>query len=176
VRWGKFYLSRRRLQESVKQCATQCETFMPLQYCPESPRHYDRRDRLIVLLNNEPGECNMPRKPDMGDGKKISKAYAYRDAAKALGKDADLDAVQKHIRDNFGIDMEKTQISQYRSNEKKRKGKRGRKPKTAAVTQTVTKPSRGDSLLQFVSAVRGWENEIGAEKICDVIDALYKNK
>jgi hypothetical protein len=118
----------------------------------------------------------MPRKPDMGDGKKISKAFAYRDAAKALGKNADLEEVQKHIRDNFGINMEKTQISQYRSNEKKRKGKRGRKPKTAALAPTVAKPARGDSILQFVSTVRGWENKIGAEKICDVIDALYKNK
>jgi hypothetical protein len=124
------------------------------------------------------------RKPDSGGGEKISKAFAYREAEAALGKEADLDAVQQFISEKFGIDMRKTQISQYRSNEKKRggkKGRRGRKPKVAvaaeAAVSAAPRAGRGgnsDILIEIVSTVRGWENKLGAEKICEVIDALYK--
>jgi hypothetical protein len=117
----------------------------------------------------------MPRKP--GAGKAVSKAFAYREAEKELGRSADLDSVQKLIHDKFGIGMDKTQISQYRSNEKKRRRKRGGRPKgsTSAVNATAKAPT-GNTLVEFVSAVRGWENKIGAEQICKMIDALYKGK
>ena len=115
-------------------------------------------------------------------GKKPSKAAAYRDSEKALGATAELGAVRDFLMKNYGIDMKKTQISQYRANEKKRKGqrpgKRGPKPKAAIVTPTLsaTKAPRDGDLIEFLGAVRGWENKIGAKKICDVIAALYQGR
>ena len=119
----------------------------------------------------------MARKPDAGNGKSVSKAFAYREAEKELGRDAELGEVQKLILDKFRINMDKTQISQYRSNEKKRRRKRGGRPKgSTSVATGAAKASRGNTLVDFVSAVRGWESKIGAEQICKMIDALYKGK
>jgi hypothetical protein len=108
--------------------------------------------------------------------KSVSKAKAYRDAAAVLGKTADLNEVQEFIKQKYGILMEKTQISQYRNNEKKKKGK-GRKQGKAPAADAApkaSKPVKEDSLIEFVGAVRSWENKIGAEKICEMIAALYQ--
>jgi len=124
----------------------------------------------------------MPRKPN--DGKTPSKASCYRDAATKLGADADLDNGQKHIQDNFGIFMEKNQISQYRSLENnrvksgKKKKKPGRKPKMAvegAVNEPVKSTVKEDPILQFVGIVRGWEDKMGAINVKKVFNALYKS-
>jgi len=119
----------------------------------------------------------MARKPDAGEGKTISKAFAYRAAEKELGREADLESVQKLLKDKFGIDMKKPQISQYRANEKKRRRKRGGRPKGSKNAAAVAPPvGSDDRVLEFVSTVRGWENKLGADRICQVIDALYKTK
>src|SRR4051812_23842594 len=104
----------------------------------------------------------MARKDD--EAKQVSKAFAYRDAEATLGRDADLDAVHAHILAKFGIDMKKTQISQYRTNEKKRVGhkgkKRGRKPKDLTSATAPKAASRGDIMIEFVSVMKSWENKI----------------
>jgi len=111
-----------------------------------------------------------------GERKKVSKAHAYREAEAALGKDAALEDVHKFILEKFNIDVPKGQISAYRSIERSRggalPGKRGRKPKNATILGTI--PSSNDAVIQFLSAIRGWENKIGAEKVVEVISALYK--
>lgn len=135
------------------------------------------------------GVILMARKADGAEGSKVSKAHAYRDAAETLGMEATLEEVHNFIIEKYSIDMSKTQISQYRSNEKKRQGtapgKRGRKPKHAAAATAHTasvnhapKPaaSRTDPLVEFVSTMRGWENKIGSDKICEMISALYSKK
>jgi hypothetical protein len=107
-------------------------------------------------------------------GKKVSKAAAYRDAEAELGRDVTLDNVHKFILDKYGINMPKGQISAYRSLEKKARGaKFGRKN---AVASEKPKNAGGDPLIEFVSQVRGWENKLGADKICEVIAALYEKK
>jgi hypothetical protein len=108
--------------------------------------------------------------------KSVSKAAAYRDAAAVLGKTADLNEVQDFIKQKYGVLMEKTQISQYRNNEKKKKGKSRKRGKTPAaeVAPKAAKPPKQDSLIEFVGAVRDWENKIGVEKICEMIAALYQ--
>jgi len=113
---------------------------------------------------------------DEVEQKKVSKAHAYREAEAVLGKEAALDDVHKFILEKFAIDMPKGQISAYRSLEKSRggakPGKRGRKPKSETMLGATS--SSNDAVIQFLSAVRGWENKIGAEKVVEVISALYK--
>lgn len=119
----------------------------------------------------------MAKKADTNGGKSITKAAAYRDAADKLGKSAPLDDVQKFLLDNFGIDMSKNQISQYRSNEKRRKPKRGRPRRDAeAAANGTPAPKKGGSISDFISTMRTWETRIGAAEICRAIDALYGKK
>jgi hypothetical protein len=123
----------------------------------------------------------MARQIDSGNGKPVSKAFAYRAAAKELGKKADLGLVQQYLREKFSIEMERTQISQYRTNEKKRKGKLGKRSRSSNRDGVVaTAPTgatiRAQTLIDFVSDVRAWEHRIGAERICEVIGALYQKK
>jgi hypothetical protein len=119
----------------------------------------------------------MAKKLDTVDGAKVTKAAAYRDAEAKLGRKAPLDEVQKHILDSFGIEMSRLQVSQYRSNEKKRKPKRGRPKKSeVAGAQSKAPVSKSGSISDFITTMRSWENKIGAAEICRAIDALYKNK
>jgi hypothetical protein len=126
--------------------------------------------------------------PETAPKEAVSKADAYRTAEKALGKGVELEAVRQYILDTFGIEMPKNQISTYRSLEKQRagkKGKRGRKPAEqpkaapAAVAPAEAPKPRSpklDDLVEFVSEVRGWEARIGEEQVKAVIDALYRGR
>ena len=122
----------------------------------------------------------MARKMDTGRNGKVSKAHAFRAASEKLGMKANLDEVHKYILDTFKIDMPKVQISQYRSNEKRRIKKSGRKAKAAAAPagegKVVSKApvAKTSSVLDFIKAVRGFENQLGASEICNAIDALYR--
>jgi hypothetical protein len=114
----------------------------------------------------------------------VSKADAYRAAEKALGKGVELEAVQKYILDTFGIEMPKNQVSTYRSLEKQRAAKKGRRRgrKPAEQSEAAAEPAEApkprspklDDLVEFVSEVRGWEARIGEEQVKAVIDALYR--
>jgi len=129
-------------------------------------------------------EQHMPRKAN--DGKSISKAAAYRDAEAKFGPEGDLQEVSKYIQESFGLEMDKNQISQYRSlergREKKGPGKkRGRKPKSKAATAPVVAvaaketATKSDPMIQFISTIRGFESKMGADKVHKIFEALYKS-
>ena len=48
----------------------------------------------------------------------VTKADAYREAARTLGNNAPIPKVQEFIRTTFSIEMSRQQISQYRAIEK----------------------------------------------------------
>jgi len=123
----------------------------------------------------------MARKTEGGDGAKdkgVSKAEAVRLSIQANGWEAPLETHEEYIRNQFGIGMSRTQISQYKSTEKRRQGKRRRRRRSAAEMAAAgverPAPGRGDEILKFVSTVRQWEEKLGSKKLLAVIDALYK--
>jgi len=120
----------------------------------------------------------MARQPDDGQGESVSKAFAYRDAESKLGAKADLELVRSYILQNFGMDMDKAQISQYRSIQKKRKRRQRRQKKYVPATNSPAAAPLAPVILHtpviaFVSDLRDWEAKIGADKICEIIKALY---
>jgi len=110
------------------------------------------------------------------DDGKTSKADMVRDAIDRLGWKAGIDEYQAYIKQTYGVDMSKPHISQTKSNERKRRGVRGRRRKggrpPAAAASTGN--ARVADILSFVETVREWETKIGAQGIREVVKTVLR--
>jgi hypothetical protein len=107
-----------------------------------------------------------------------SKADMVRETIDKLGWNAGIEEYQKHIKDTYGVEMSKPHISQTKSNERKRRGVRGRRRRGGrpaggggAVTAGNAKVS---DILSFVDTVRQWETRIGADGIREVVRTVLR--
>lgn len=107
---------------------------------------------------------------------KTSKADMVRTAIDKLGWKAPIDEYQAYIKATYGVEMSKPHISQTKSNERRRRGVRGRRRKSgsgagAAVTAGSAKVA---DILSFVDTVREWETRIGAAGIREVVKTVLR--
>jgi hypothetical protein len=108
---------------------------------------------------------------------KTSKADMVRDAIDKLGWKAGIDEYQSYIKETYRAEMSKPHISQTKSNERKRRGVRGRQRRKAASGPGGAKagPSASISdILSFVETVRQWETKIGAKGIREVVKNVLR--
>lgn len=114
----------------------------------------------------------------------VSKAEAVRQAL-AEGKDS-LDDIGEFVKVKFGIDIPKTMLSSYKSQQKTRdaksagtspKGKPGRKPKAAVEGFLAPPPKKSTGagetdLLAAMEAMKPLVAALGAEKVKRIADLL----
>ena len=108
---------------------------------------------------------------------KTSKADMVRHAIDKFGWKAGLDQYQGYIKETYGVEMSKAHISQTKSNERKRRGVRGRKRKgggAGAGTGLTTGSAKVADILSFVDTVRAWEAKIGADGVREVVKTVLR--
>jgi hypothetical protein len=101
-----------------------------------------------------------------------SKADMVRETIDKLGWNAGIDEYQAYIKQTYGVEMSKPHISQTKSNERKRRGVRGRRRRgrqAAGAGAGVTSNAKVADILSFVDALRQWETKIGAAGIREVV-------
>jgi hypothetical protein len=112
------------------------------------------------------------------DDGKTSKAEMVRDAIDKLGWKAGINEYHDYIKRTYGVEMSKPHISQTKSNERKRRGVRGRaRRKGAAAAGTGSGTAGGAKvadILSFVETVRQWETRIGAQGIREVVKTVLR--
>lgn len=109
------------------------------------------------------------------DTGKTSKADMVRNAIDKLGWKAPIEQYQAYIKNAYGVEMSKPHISQTKSNERKRRGVRGRRRKSSAGAGTAAPGSASVAdILSFVETVREWESRIGAVGIREVVKNVLR--
>lgn len=109
------------------------------------------------------------------DTGKTSKADMVRDAIDRLGWKAGIDEYQAYIKETYGTEMSKPHISQTKSNERKRRGVRGKARKSAGTpSAAAVGNARVSDILSFVETVRAWEAKIGADGIREVVKNVLR--
>jgi hypothetical protein len=110
-----------------------------------------------------------PRKQQgQADGKAITKLEAVRRALSELGNDAKPLDIQKHIKGKFGVNMDPSMISNYKSSLKGAgKSRMIRKPGGRAATA-------GGLTLQDIQAVKELTDRIGGDKVRELAEVLSK--
>ncbi len=108
----------------------------------------------------------------------ISKLHAMRQAVAKLGKDAPLADLLKFIKDNFGINLDRSLAYNYKSlvssqTTGKASKPKGRKPgrKPAAV---VNGSNAMAITVEDIQAVKALAHRIGAEKVSQLAKVLAK--
>lgn len=113
----------------------------------------------------------MPRgrkkQPGPSNGKGVTKKEAVERALAELGRDAQPLAIQQHIKERYGLDMERSHISNYKTNLLKQRRTTARKPGGRAAA------ANGFSLDE-IRAVKEIVDRIGAEKVRQLAEALAK--
>jgi hypothetical protein len=125
----------------------------------------------------------MPRgKPsgDQGSDPRTNKMEAVRQAMEALGYDAQPQAIQTHIKDNYGVDIGTNMISSYKSSLRKKAGlkgrrkKRGRPKKSETVAAAPAAPSFHDAVpwkdLRTIKDIAGRIGKKGLRELVDLLD------
>jgi hypothetical protein len=98
-----------------------------------------------------------------------------RDAIDSLGWAAKGDEYVKFIKDKYSVEMSKAHISQTKTAERKRRGVRGRRRKSATTdTKSASSPASVADILAFVETVKTWEEKIGAAGIREVVKNVLK--
>ena len=99
----------------------------------------------------------MPRgrpNAEQGSDPRKNKMEAVRRAMDALGYDASPSAIQKHIKENFDVDMSTNMISSYKSTLRSKAGLAGRRKKKRGRPKKVDGvPTRDSSPISFHDAV-----------------------
>ena len=113
------------------------------------------------------------------DTGKTSKADMVRNAIDKLGWTAGINDYQDYIKQTYNVEMSKPHISQTKSNERKRRGVRGRRRRRGAATGAGTGGSAGGGakvadILSFVDTVRQWESRIGADGVREVVRTVLR--
>src|SRR5262249_23517446 len=111
------------------------------------------------------------------NGATLTKTDAVKQALANLGNDAMPLAIRDHIKSKFGIDMDPNLISNYKSTLlKKAGGRRGRggRPKRQGVPATARATAQGGITLEDIRAVKDLAERIGADKVRQLVDVLYR--
>jgi hypothetical protein len=107
-----------------------------------------------------------------------SKADMVRETIDKLGWTAGINEYQKYIKDTYGVEMSKPHISQTKSNERKRRGVRGRKRRGGGRPAGTSVAAAGNAkvadILSFVDTIREWETRIGAAGIREVVKTVLR--
>jgi hypothetical protein len=106
------------------------------------------------------------------NGKTISKMEGVRRALAELGNDAMPAAIQKHIKEKLGIQMDPNMISNYKS-AIKAAGKSAILRSPAALAKTRTKAAGGIT-PEDVRAVKELVGKIGADQVRQLAEVLGK--
>jgi hypothetical protein len=115
----------------------------------------------------------MPRGVPKSRESGMTKMDAVRRALDALGKKALPKEIQKHIRDNYGVQMEPAMISNYKSSLKGGN-------KSALLRRSTTRPrtaaanSTGGFSMKDIEAVKQVVDKIGANKVQQLAEVLGK--
>ncbi len=115
----------------------------------------------------------MPRSipKNRANGATITKMEGVRRALAELGKEAAPKQIQDFLKSKFGINMEPSMISNYKSSLKSAgKTAISRKPGKPAATPSAT----GGITLEDVRAVKDVVDKIGADKVRQLADVLGK--
>lgn len=118
---------------------------------------------------------------EQGADPRSNKMEAVRRAMHSLGMDASPLEIQKHVKDNFGQDMDANMISSYKSTLRKKAGMKGRRRKkrgrprkdevTGAAASTV---SSHDAVswkdLRIIKDVAGRIGKKGLREILELLD------
>jgi hypothetical protein len=107
------------------------------------------------------------------DGKP-SNMSLVREAVEKLGLDAKPEAIRQEILASHNIDVPTGLISTYKSIFKREKNKVPKKAKAASASSPKASKISDDAVLEFIATVRNFESKVGAEKILQVMNALYK--
>ena len=125
----------------------------------------------------------MPRgrpNADQAADPKSNKMEAVRQAMNSLGYDASPSEIQRHIKDNFGVDMSANMISSYKSTLRSKAGlvgrrkKRGRPRKVAAGATSVAAPvSSHDAVLwKDIRTIKDIAGRMGKKGLRDLVELL----
>lgn len=109
-------------------------------------------------------------------GEGPNKAQLVRDAVAALGPKAKPKEIQKHVQEASGVVMSTGMISSYKSNMKKAKKGKGRKPGRPAKAATESTGGGGakaaSSIADDVVLIRKLIGRLGAKQLSDLVDVL----
>src|SRR5581483_8984132 len=106
--------------------------------------------------------------------KLTNKSEAVRRALAQLGKKAKPAQIQEYVKTYFDVEMSTQMISNYKSTQigkGGKKGRPGRKPKEAgAVAESVSKPTtQGAVSFKDLRAVKEISNRIGAARLRELV-------
>ena len=110
--------------------------------------------------------------PRSGQANGLTKKEAVERALAELGRDAQPLAIQQHIKERYGLDMERSHISNYKTNLLKQRRTTARKPGGRVVAPPHA-AANGFSLDE-IRAVKEIVDRIGAEKVRQLAEALAK--
>jgi hypothetical protein len=120
-------------------------------------------------------------KPGQVNGGAISKLEAVRRSLAELGNDAKPLALQGHLKKTFGIDMEPSYISKYKSlvltSARKLKGSKPKPavPATPAPTPAPKASATGGGIsLDDIRAVKELTARLGADKVSELAGLLAR--
>ena len=120
-------------------------------------------------------------KPGQVNGEAISKLEAVRRSLAELGNDAKPLALQGHLKKTFGIDMEPSYISKYKSLVLSSARKlRGSEPKPALPAAPAPTPAPkasetgGGISLDDIRAVKELTARLGADRVCELVGLVAR--
>jgi hypothetical protein len=105
---------------------------------------------------------------------------AVRQAMNALGYDASPSEIQRHIKDNFDVDMSANMISSYKSTLRSKAGlagrrkKRGRPRKVAAAATSVATPVSFHDAVPWkdLRTIKDIAGRLGKKGLRDLVELL----
>lgn len=125
----------------------------------------------------------MPRgrpNADQAADPKSNKMEAVRQAMSSLGYDASPSEIQRHIKDNFNVDMSANMISSYKSTLRSKAGmagrrkKRGRPRKAAATATSVAAPASFHDAVPWkdLRTIKDIAGRLGKKGLRDLVELL----
>ena len=126
-----------------------------------------------TMLKKGTGSKKSKLGPARSRGPAISKMDAVRSALKKLGRKAKPQDIQSFIKSEFNVDMEPTLISNYKSHLLRKARKRRLKMHRQAAA-AAPPPATGGFSLGDIQAVRQVIEQIGADKVQELVAVLGK--
>ncbi len=124
----------------------------------------------------------MPRgrpNAEHGSDPRTNKMEAVRQAMDSLGYDASPLEIQKHVKDNFDVDMSANMISSYKSTLRSKAGlsgrrkKRGRPKKAAVAVAATTTASSHDAVpWKDLRTIKDIAGRIGKKNLRELVEWL----
>lgn len=105
----------------------------------------------------------------------VSKADMVRNALEVKGWTAKPGVYQEYILSEFKTELPLSTISQYKSAERRKLGKKpARRRGEAAVAEAGGDISGDiDGVIAFITTVQNWEKKIGSKNIKKIVKKLY---